>query len=337
MSVFQEKLNVVVFGGGTGSDVVLKGFRESAENGADIVAVTPVSDDGGSSGLLRQELGILPPGDIRAALVSMARNEAQEARYSERLPDGHSAGNLVIADLQVKRGLSLKEAIEVARMELDSYGRAMPVSLGHHVLSVYDEGRVIVGESNIGKSTVSPNAKVRLLPEASLNPDVEDAIGRAEHLFIAPSNFRVSVLAILAVRGMRETLRDSKAELTFVAPLLNVPGHSDGWHVADFVTHMERYYLDEGRVDKVLYHNAPLSPHLLEYARPGEHQIATHSEGFKQVGACAVGADIVLTQPYMTNPNDTAVHRTKIRQDPYLLQAAIRAHILDPSRENSAV
>jgi uncharacterized cofD-like protein len=332
-----EQLRFVEFGGGTGSQVVLEMLRPHAEAGDDVVAVVPASDDGGSSGRLSEEFGIAPLGDARAALTSMARNPDQKERYSGRREDEHSIGNLILKDWQIEEGLSQMEALERAQVELDTFGRVIPVAEGRHTLGIIVGDTEIFGESNINKSTIrNKNAKIQLVSGATLTPGLEEVIHNADHLIISPSNFRISVLAIMAVKGFREAIRESKGELTFISPLLSVPGHSDGWHVADFVEHLQRYYIDEGRVNNVLHHLSPINPHLLEYARPGEREIATHEQGFERIrrlGTRVIAADIVLSHPFQTDPKDMATHRTKIRQSPELLGNVFETHIMDTSRQ----
>ncbi len=307
---------IVVLGGGTGSFTLLQALKKLTPH---ITAIVSMSDDGGSSGALRDELGVLPPGDARQCLVALSDSpeirNLFNYRFSEGRLEGQSLGNIILSGLELQHG-SFEKAVLVASKVLRIRGTVLPVTLGNHRLIMHDADQVIRGEHLIDEHSVtSRQATVRLEPAATLNPAAHKAIRQADMVVIAPGSLYSSLLPIFAVGGMAEALARTTATVVSVINLVNKPGQTDGWHVADFVAEQERY-LGSGQIDVVLYNNQPIAEELLQkYAAEGEFPVRTEKAKFKSVSAQLVGARLVAPEISAQDPADQAIKRTLIRHD----------------------
>jgi uncharacterized cofD-like protein len=311
-----EQPAIAMIGGGTGSFTLLQELKHCTPN---IAALVNMSDDGGSSGRLRDELGVLPPGDVRQCLVALS--DAPEARdvFSYRFGDGpfkgHSLGNIILSGLELRYG-DFAQATKVASHILRITGRVIPVTLENHRLMMDDGDEKIAGEYLIGHHAIASSEPfVYLEPAACINPEAKEAIREADMVVIAPGNLYGSLLPALAVGGMAEALRQSSAQKIMVANLVTKPGQTDGWHVADYIRAMERY-LGEGAIDVALYNTAVPSKDLLyKYAAEGEYPVDTSEARFSEVKAVPIGADLVAGEIFTPDPKDTAIRRTLVRHD----------------------
>jgi uncharacterized cofD-like protein len=320
-----HKQKVVVLGGGTGSFTLLQGLKQLTPN---ITAIVSMSDDGGSTGVLRDELGVLPPGDVRQCLVALSDTPALRDLFSYRFSDGsftgHSLGNIILSGLELQYG-SFNQAIQVASDILRITGRVLPVTLDKHTLVVEDEGKLYHGQHMIDvELSLTENAVVRHEPAVSLNPEAERALQEADMIVIAPGSFYTSLLPLLAVDGMKEALQRSKAKLTAVINLVNKPGQTDGWHVVDYIQQLERY-VGKGRIDYALYNNEVLSPTLVEnYASEGEYPVKLTLDRFMEVDTKAIGLRLISKEISAQQEHDK-VRRSYIRHDAARVAKAIES------------
>lgn len=307
---------VVVFGGGTGSFNVLQALKNRV---ADITAIVTMSDDGGSTGILRDELGVLPAGDIRQCLVALSDSTEVRNLFNYRFNEGRlagqSLGNMILSGLELEYG-SFAEAVRVAGDVLRIHGHVVPVTLGNHRLRLQDGAQLIKGEHQIDNYKVEHRtALVWLEPRAILNPAAAKAITEADLLVIAPGGMYESILPILAVDGMVEAFAASPARKVYIANLVNKPRHTDGWHVVDYVQEIERY-LGEGAIDTVFYNTAPMPPELAtKYAIEGEVPVDASPERFSEVGAKMVGEPLVASELVLPSMREPGIKRTFIRHD----------------------
>lgn len=315
---------LVVLGGGTGSFTLLQGLKELTPH---ITAIVNMSDDGGSTGTLRDEYGVLPPGDIRQCLVALSDTpEVRDLfsyRFSEGQMKGHTVGNLILSALEMQYG-SFSKAVQVASDILHIQGHVIPVTLDKHTLVAEDGKQTYYGEHIIdGAIRLGKKATLRLKPEAQLNPLARDALLAADMIVIAPGSFYTSLVPILAVTGMRQVLMASSAKLVSVINLVNKPLQADGWHVVDYIEQMERY-IGQGRIDVGLYNTEPISRQLLKkYAAEGEFPVATDKARFTEVSARLVGARLVSKAISARQAGDT-VQRSFIRHDAARVCAELR-------------
>lgn len=305
---------LVVLGGGTGSFTLLQGLKKLT---SDITAIVSMSDDGGSTGVLMDELGVLPPGDVRQCLVALSDTPEVRDLFSYRFIEGRfsgqSLGNIILSGLELRYG-SFSKAVEVAGDILHICGEVIPVTLDRHTLVVHDGATVHRGEHVVdGDVPLSPDATVRLDPSPQLNPAVADAIARADMVVIAPGSLHTSLIPILAVPGVAAAL-GAVPMVVWVANLINKPHQTDDWHVVDYVKQLERY-AGEGRINVVLYNNQPIEADLLlRYAQDGEYPVAIEPERFKEIDAVAIGAPLVATETGKQQKGDV-IRRTFIRHD----------------------
>lgn len=228
---------VVVIGGGTGLSTLLRGLKEHTDN---LTAVVTVFDDGGSSGRLRRELGILPPGDIRDCLVALAESEPLmtqlfEYRFHGGALDGHAFGNLFIASLTGVTG-DLESAIKQVSKVLNIRGRVLPSAAEDVVLwAEFADGTSVEGESQITRARKRIR-RVGLKPtDVAPLPEVLQALGEAELIVLGPGSLYTSVIPNLLVRGVVDAIRASHALRVYVCNVMTQPGETDGFAASDHV------------------------------------------------------------------------------------------------------
>ena len=265
ISSYQKKAKgpkVVAIGGGTGLSSLLRGLKEYSHN---LTAIVTVADDGGSSGELRKNLGILPPGDIRHCLTALANDEEMlshvfQYRFGERAGvNGHSLGNLFISALMDITG-SFEEAVAESGRVLAVRGKVMPSTL-HDVklvadikLANQDSEVKVVGESDITekKGTIS---RLWIEPSNPLPfPPAVQAILAADLIIIGPGSLYTSVLPNLLVPGLADAIQASKAQRFFICNVANQLGETDGYTCSDHIQVIERH-LKDMNFDLVLCNN----------------------------------------------------------------------------------
>ena len=236
--------NIVVIGGGTGTYTVLSGLKKYTPN---LTAIVTMADDGGSSGELRDELGVLPPGDIRQCLVALSKSSKTMRqllgyRFESGKLKGHSFGNIFLSALEKVTG-SFSDALEEASQILNISGKIIPVTLQKTELCAkLKMGKIICGETNLQKTSFVNNlSELTLRPAVEINPEAVKAIKKASLIVIGPGNFYASLLPNLLVKGMKEAIRQSRAKKVFVCNLMTKKGHTDNFTVSDFVDVLETY------------------------------------------------------------------------------------------------
>lgn len=240
---------VVTIGGGSGSYAVLSGLKEFE---LDISAVVSMFDSGGSTGVLRDEFGVLPPGDVRRCLVALSEGERATIlrdlfnfRFNGGTGlNGHSFGNLFLTALNSIYGSDI-EAIRKASELLDIKGRVLPVSLdSSHVHAVLEDGTEIEGETNIDIPKHDGNLRIKdvfLKPSARIYEETDAAVREADVVVIGPGDLYSSIVPNLLVEGMKEALAASKAKKVFVCSLMTKWGETNGFAASDFVKELLRY------------------------------------------------------------------------------------------------
>lgn len=244
----------VAVGGGTGLPIVLRCLLRA---GFDTTAVVNVVDDGGSSGKLRESLGILPPGDIRNCLVALADPESELTRvFQYRLGKtagfrGHAIGNLIIAALVDIEG-GFGEAVEAAARMLGTHGRVLPSTLADVVLLGLDaSGRLVVGQANVATAD-GPIAAVAMDAEhvPGYGPAI-DALREADVIVIGPGSLFTSVIPNFLAGGITEAVAESDASVIYVCNVASLPGETSGMDPADHVEALVRHGLG-GLIDVTL-------------------------------------------------------------------------------------
>ncbi len=282
----EQGLNLVAIGGGTGLSTLLAGLKQfvGARAPGDVwldalAAIVTVSDDGGSSGRLRDELQILPPGDIRNCMVALSEDStllAQLFRYrfrGEGQLSGHSFGNLFLAALTDVTG-DFVEAVRLSSEVLASKGRIYPATLNDvRLVAELEDGREVRGETNITASHV-PIRRLRLEPEQCLPlPEALDALRNADIITVGPGSLYTSILPNLLVARVAQTISESDARKIFICNLMTQPGETDGYTARQHLAAV-RQYAPEIQFDYVLVNNRAISAEqAARYAAEGAHQI----------------------------------------------------------------
>lgn len=319
---------IVVIGGGTGSFVMLSGLKKITDS---IAAIVNMCDDGGSTGVLRDELGVLPPGDARQCLVGLSDVPEIRDLFSYRFGEGglagHSLGNIILSGLELQHG-SFEKALEVASKILRIRGEVIPSVLGNHRLVMQDGEERIDGERNIEAHAIkNSDATVRLDPAAKANPRAIEAILAADVVVMAPGGVYNSLLPIYSIPGIAEALQRTDATVVFVSHLVNKANQTAGWHVADYVRRLERE-LGEGTIDVVLYNTAEISDETLRhYAADGDFPTRIDEQGFEGLSCQRHGVPLLSHEEIQQNPFDKAIMRTLIRHDPDVVaQEILKIH-----------
>lgn len=315
----QEKARFVVIGGGTGSFTVLSGLKKYTSH---ITALVNMADDGGSTGQLRDELGVLPPGDIRQCLVALSESpktrELFNYRFEEGTFKGHAFGNLFLTALEKMTG-NFAEAVELASEVLKIVGNVEPITLTNVTLCAEGkDGQPIRGEYTIAHSEIATKPKIWLEPDATANPAALEAIKRADVVVIAPGNLYGSLAPALVVPGVGEALKKTKAKRVYVSNLVTKPGPTDGFGVHDFADEIERL-TGEKFLDYVIYNtDIPDEQLMKKYAHEGEYAVAVDDNELTKRQFEAKGLSVLAKQTWQGSQKSDplAKARSFIRHDP---------------------
>lgn len=323
----RDDIKIAVIGGGTGSFTLLSALKDYTSS---IAALVNMADDGGSTGQLRDELGALPPGDVRQCLVALSRSPELRELFNYRFDggalQGHAFGNLFLTALEKMTG-NFAEGVEMASEVLNITGRVEPITLTDVRLAMEDrDGNVVRGEFRITEHDFKGHRpKMWLEPAAEANPRAEAAIHQADIVVIAPGNLYGSLAPALIVPGIGQALRRSNALKVYVANLVTKPGQSDGFTVCDFADEIER--LAGGKfLDAVLFNTeAPTSELLEKYARAGELAVGYDAGELNDAHYMAAGANLLAGGVWQnSNSSDPiASTRTLIRHDSEAVAAAL--------------
>lgn len=296
----RSKLNkgakVVAIGGGTGLSMLLKGIKKYTNN---ITAVVTVGDDGGSSGRLREEMGILPPGDIRNCIAALADDEdlitklfQYRFKNGEGL-EGHSFGNLFLTALCSITGNMVK-AVKESSNVLNIRGVVLPTTLDDMKLGAeYEDGTIVKGESNIPeahkkiKRLFTEPAHCRALPEAI------EAILSADLIILGPGSLFTSVIPNLLVTGIVEAIMQSTAKKIYVCNIMTQPGETDNYSVASHVNALINHAGGRKIIDAVLVNNS-LPENISEgYAKSGSIPVHLDMENLAPTGITVVSQKLI--------------------------------------------
>lgn len=271
------QVSMVALGGGTGLATLLKGAKTLPL--ASLTAVVTVTDDGGSSGRLRQEFGVPAPGDVRNCLVALAEDEELLTRlFAFRFPGegptgGHSLGNLFMIALTHLTG-DFSQAVRLAGEVLRVRGLVLPTTHANvHLVGESADGRMVVGETAI--STSGPPRRVALSPaDAPALPEVLAALRQAQLVVLGPGSLFTSIIPNLLVRGVVQALAESRALKVYVANLVTQPGETTGFSLGDHLQALKTY-APSLQVDVVLANSEPLPPEVAaRYRAAGAEPVA---------------------------------------------------------------
>jgi uncharacterized cofD-like protein len=271
--------SVVALGGGNGLPVVLMALRRNLPRECRITAVVTAADDGGSSGVLRELYGVLPPGDIRNCLVALAGGTPEVSAALQYRLDGssgpeHPLGNLLLTALS-KVATDEVAAIRLAAGLLGVEDVVLPSTTARvHLLADLVNGRCVRGESAIPRGG-APIACLRLDPPgAPAAPGVLEALRTADMVILGPGSLYTSILATLIVSGVGEALAAARGARIFVCNLMTEPGETEGYGVAAHLEALAAHGLPQEALDYVVVNTTPISPELLaRYGTEGSEPV----------------------------------------------------------------
>ena len=265
---------VLVIGGGTGNFVVLKGLKSYP---LQLTAIVSMADDGGSTGILRDELGVLPPGDVRQCLVALSDSSRMmrslmNYRFENGGLGGHSFGNLLLSALEKVTG-SFEQAVEEASKILNIRGKVLPITTHQVRLKmVLRNKKLLEGEKEIYLSHEIDQGYETLFlePHPKVNPKVLQEIATADLIVLGPGGLHTSLIPNLLVEGICEALRKSDARKVFVVNLMNRRGQTTGFKTSRYLAEVTQY-LGQDIFDHILINTQAPPPSLIEfYAKEGE-------------------------------------------------------------------
>lgn len=319
-----EKMNrkVVVIGGGTGTSVLLSGLKHYFD---DVAAVVTVADNGGGSGVLREDLGMLPPGDVRSCLLALADMEpAMEKMLNHRFTQGRlkgqNCGNLLIAamtEIYGDFGIAIEKLSSVLRVN----GRVYPMTLKDvNLAACLSSGVKVYGESQIPLEAMKRGERIERLwlePE-EVDAPVEsvEAIASADCIVLGPGSLYTSILPNLLVPDLREAIARAKVPRIYVSNIMSQPGETDGFTVQDHVQ-VIRDHGGIGLLDYCLIHSGEVPKNALErYEEDGAHLIGYCESEREQLKAWKI-------QPIAAS--FVEVSKGYIRHDAHAISREIRA------------
>jgi uncharacterized cofD-like protein len=300
---FNGSIKVVSIGGGTGLSTLLAGLKNFVGQAAEdpwiesLSAIVTVSDDGGSSGRLREELQMLPPGDIRNCMIALSEDStllSRLFRYRFRGSGnlgGHSFGNLFLAALTEVTG-DFVEAVRLSSEVLASKGHIFPATVSDvRLVAELEDGREVLGETQITAAR-SRIRSLRLIPEECLPlPEALAAISAADVITIGPGSLYTSIIPNLLVSGVPEAIAESAATKIFIANLMTQPGETDGY---GFREHLEtvRKYAPQLHFAYTIVNDRDISPEQARiYAQDGA--VPVRLESAVDAEACDAGIEVV--------------------------------------------
>ncbi len=299
--ILERGVKLVVVGGGTGLSTLLHGLKEYTSN---ITAVVTVADDGGSSGKLRQDFDVLPPGDIRNCLVALAEaeplmGELFQFRFGEGTEfSGHSFGNLFITAMTKVTG-NFDRAIKESSKVLAIRGRVVPSTLDKiNLVAEYSDGTYAVGESQIPKSDVSIK-RVSLRP-VNCKPTDEaiDSIKKADAIILGPGSLYTSIMPNLLVGRIYKEIAASKAIKIYVCNVMTQKGETDEYKASDHLKAIVDH-TTPGIIEYCIVNTAKISQELLnKYKEQGSHPVIPDTENLKKMKCKVIAAHIVSTKDY---------------------------------------
>ena len=265
---------VVVLGGGTGNFAVLDGLKSYD---VEISAIVSMADDGGSTGILRDELGVLPPGDVRQCLVALSDSSTlmrslMNYRFENGGLGGHSFGNLLLSALEKVTG-SFEKAVEEVGRILAIKGKVIPVTTHQVRLKMLLNNRVLLeGEKEIYLSQEIDQGykSIYLEPYAKANPIAIEEIMSADLVIVGPGGLHTSLIPNLLVEGVSQALRESRAKKVFIVNLMNRKGQTTGYKVSNYLEQLTQF-VGRDIFDHILVNSQMPPQELIEvYAEEGD-------------------------------------------------------------------
>lgn len=316
----KAEVKIAVIGGGTGSFTVLSALKNYTSQ---IAAIVSMADDGGSTGVLRDELGTLPPGDVRQCLVALSDSpkvrDLFEYRFDAGTFSGHSFGNVLLTALEKITG-DFNQAVETASEILRIRGTVIPATLDNVRLKMEWEEKSLVlhGERVIDAEYFKEDprkAKLSLIPTPIANPTAIAAIEQADIVVVAPGDLYTSLGPLLVIDGIGDALARTQAKIFYVANLVSKRGQTDGFTVSQHAAEIERFA--GGKVlDYVVYNKQSPSQYVAErYEEEGGYVTAIDEDQLREAHYDAIGGDFLGEMATASSADTLIGKRSLIRHD----------------------
>ncbi|MGL4773163.1 MAG: gluconeogenesis factor YvcK family protein [Clostridium sp.] len=302
---------IVVIGGGTGLSTMLRGLKYYTNN---ITAIVTVGDDGGGSGKLREDLGMLPPGDIRNCILALADTEPimedlLQYRFKDGSLEGQSFGNLFLAAMAGVSG-SFEDAVQNMSSVLAVTGKVLPVTTEDmKLVATLDNGNVIEGESQIPVEAIKQKSKIKQLiiepKEAKPLEEALEAIREADAIILGPGSLYTSIIPNLLVKDIANEVRKSSAYKIYISNIMTQPGESDGFTAKDHVSTIIKYG-GKGSVDCIIANNGEIPENIKKkYLEEGSIVVKLDEKGIKGLGLDLIKENLVkIKKDYVKHDSD---------------------------------
>lgn len=311
---------IVTIGGGTGSFTLLSGLKKYP---VDISAIVSMMDDGGSTGILRDELGVLPPGDVRQCLVALSDSsemlrKLMNYRFDKGGLKGHNFGNIFLSALEKING-NFSKGVEQASQILNVKGEVIPVTDDDTNLFLQlQNGKLIKGENEINHNFKIEKIgikKIYLNPRAKASKKAVQRILEADLIVIGPGNYYCSIVPNFLVKGISEAVARSKARVVFNCSLVNKRGQTEKFDLDEYMKSINKF-IGKDRVDFVVFNTKKPSQDLIKkYANKGEHLIKIKKNNLKRKYGI-IRANVLGKKEIEYNPADALADvRSLIRHD----------------------
>ena len=301
-----NEAKVVVIGGGTGLSTMLRGLKQYTSH---ITAIVTVGDDGGGSGKLREDLGMLPPGDIRNCILALADTEPLmedllQYRFTEGSLKGQCFGNLFLAAMA---GISenFEDAVQKMSSVLAVKGKVRPVTLDDRkLIAELENGEIIEGESKIPSEVIVRNTRIKTIAikpiDAKPLEEAIKAINNADVIIMGPGSLYTSIIPNLLVKGIPEAICKSPAKKVYISNVMTQPGETDGFKVSNHLKVLMDYGVAEN-IDYVIANNGIIPPDIKEkYAKENAELVVLDYENISNLNVNVIEADLIkITKRYV--------------------------------------
>ena len=301
-----NEAKVVVIGGGTGLSTMLRGLKQYTSH---ITAIVTVGDDGGGSGKLREDLGMLPPGDIRNCILALADTEPLmedllQYRFTEGSLKGQCFGNLFLAAMA---GISenFEDAVQKMSSVLAVKGKVLPVTLDDmKLIAELENGEIIEGESKIPSEVIVRKTRIKKIAikpiDAKPLEEAIKAINNADVIIMGPGSLYTSIIPNLLVKGIPEAICKSPAKKVYISNVMTQPGETDGFKVSNHLKVLMDYGV-AGNIDYVIANNGIIPPDIKEkYARENAELVVLDYENISNLNVNIIEADLIkITKRYV--------------------------------------
>ncbi|KXK12287.1 MAG: Gluconeogenesis factor [Microgenomates bacterium OLB23] len=311
--------NITVVGGGTGTFVVLSGLKKYDFN---LSAVVTSMDSGGSTGKLRDQYGVLPPGDVRQCLVALS--EASELwtktflyRFEKGDFKGHNFGNIFLTALEQITAPDYQQVIDTASYILQTKGKVIPVTFDRvHLCAEYEDGETLMTEDLIDSAFYKEDRikKAFLKPAAKPNPNALNAITSADYIIMGPGDMYTSIIPNLLVDGIKDAFVSTNAKIILNMNLMTKRGQTPNYSASDHVIDLEKYL---GRaIDVVIINNKKIAHEVEKYYEEyGEQEVENNLKHFDAHAIKVIEADVAADAAFKKSMADVIV-RSLQRHDP---------------------